>query len=173
MVASRKTLIVGKSQVVSHMRLTAAKYFFTGRDIELDREVLTLCSYFHKESGTRLVFTRDVGYHSSGWWKNPDYERCYHLSLSFSGIDGNQVFELPKSRLLTKDWIDLFFGTNKEYLWTEPPYSQDGKRADVWHYRLFCDESWTPFKPQGEVYDRSWTPAGWKSYSDLKHDLER
>lgn len=37
----------------------------------------------HEPTGTMLLFTRDIGHHTSGWWKNPDYERCYHLSLSF------------------------------------------------------------------------------------------
>lgn len=33
--------------------------------------------------GFVALFTHDRGMHSSGWWKNPDYEQCLHLSLSF------------------------------------------------------------------------------------------
>lgn len=33
--------------------------------------------------GLMTILTRDIGYHSSGWWKNPDFERCLHLSISF------------------------------------------------------------------------------------------
>ena len=29
----------------------------------------------HAETGAMLLFTRDVGYHTSGFFKNPDYER--------------------------------------------------------------------------------------------------
>ena len=29
-----------------------------------------------------LIYTRDFGAHSSGWKKNPDFEQCYHLSIS-------------------------------------------------------------------------------------------
>jgi hypothetical protein len=35
--------------------------------------------------GVTLLFTRDQGHHLGGWFKNPDFERCYHLSLNFSG----------------------------------------------------------------------------------------
>lgn len=105
------------------------------------------------------IFTRDTGYHSSGWWKNPMYERCYHLSISFpGGIDKNGLGKI----------IDGLFGTNKNWIWTEPPYSEDGKRLGVWHYRLFCDEFWQPIIPRGEVYSTQFTERGWKSFSELK-----
>ena len=41
------------------------------------------CRWFVERYDCIIILTRDVGYHSSGWWKNPDYERCYHLSISF------------------------------------------------------------------------------------------
>lgn len=170
MIANRKHLIEGKSQVVAGMRLQAARFIWTGRDTAADLFTLASCSRIHKESGTRLIFTRDEGYHSSGWWKNPDYERCFHLSLSFVGVSGDEVFLLPKSRRLTEEWITLFFGPDKGLLWAEPPYSREGKASDIWHYRLFCTPDWKPFKPSGEVYDRTWTPRGWKSFSDLAHE---
>ena len=46
------------------------------------------CRMVHPFRGITIAFTRDVGYHSSGWWKNPDFERCYHLSIwkSFSDV---------------------------------------------------------------------------------------
>lgn len=56
---------------------------YDGLATERNRMLLRRCSGFHESSGTKLIFTRDAGMHSSGWWKNPDYERCWHLSLSF------------------------------------------------------------------------------------------
>lgn len=124
------------------------------------------CRYVDGNTGTLLLFTRDVGYHSSGWWKNPDYERCRHLSLSF--FDPETREPRPRDCLATREIVKLFFGRDRRLLWCEPPYSDDGKRSDVWHYRLFCDPGWQPIKPRGEVYNRELTEAGWKSYSDAR-----
>jgi len=112
-----------------------------------------------------VIFTRDTGHHSSGWWKNPDYERCYHLSLSFHDVETTQ----PASHqtALAERIARAFFGDNVSKLWIEPPYSDEGRTRDVYHYRLFCDQGWQPIVPRGEVYSRELTERGWKSWSDL------
>lgn len=47
------------------------------------------------------------------------------------------------------------------------PFSPDGKRCDVHHYRLFLAPDWrTPILPRKELYSREFTEAGWKSWSD-------
>ena len=96
------------------------------------------CVAYHSASGTLLIFTRETGYHSSGWWKNPDYERCWHLSLSFRDQESGEY--LPFNEKTAMEWIDLFFGDDKRMLWIEPPAYPEGKKAGVWHYRLFCAE---------------------------------
>jgi hypothetical protein len=123
------------------------------------------CRHYCENTQAMLIFTRDVGMHSSGWWKNPDYERCYHLSISFevAGVP------LPQNHKDARRWCEAFFGGDTKLLWIEPPYSPEGKQREVYHYRLFCDEGWQPIKPRGEVYSREWTPADWKSWSDV-HD---
>lgn len=125
-----------------------------------------LCRQVHHFAGCLSLFTRDVGYHSSGWWKNPDYERCYHLSLSFF----DPITQEPRRRdqTVTMTFIKRLFGRDRRWLWCEPPYSDDGRRMDVWHYRLFCDAGWNPIKPRGEVYDKELTEAGWLSFSDAR-----
>ena len=140
----------------------------------------TFARGFHARTGTLLFYSRDEGMHSSGWWKNPDYERCRHLSLSFhetepeAGRNYGQMRQVkPKDRALTEEWIDCFFGAQKRLLWSEPPVTEHGKKFDVWHYRLFCDENWLPIKPRGEVYSRELTEAGWKSYSDVQDERRR
>ena len=105
-----------------------------------------------------IIYTKELGYHSGGWWKNPDYERCYHLSIAFPG--GKDAVTLGKI-------LDQLFGKDSKLLWIEPPYSPEGKAKDVWHYRLFCDEHWRPIKPRGEVYSTQFTERGWKSFSEL------
>jgi hypothetical protein len=132
-----------------------------------NRALLDRCTGVHVATGTKLILTRDAGMHSSGWWKNPDYERCWHLSLSFfDPISGQSA---PKDTRLTDKWIDAFYGENRRYLWSEPPFSEDGRRLGVWHYRVFCDAAWQPIIPRGEVYGRELTEAGWQSYSDLQN----
>lgn len=121
-------------------------------------------------TGSIILFTRDIGHHSSGWWKNPDYERCWHLSLSF--FAPFSLERLPKNSGLTEKWLGLLFGDNKKLLWCEPPHTPQGKKIDVWHYRLFADSKWQAIKPRGEVYTREFTKAGWKSYSDVQAEEE-
>ena len=166
-----KQILNHKPHVVTNLKLKAAKGIFNGRNETIS--YVHSCRFFHKPTGTMIIFTREKGYHSSGWWKNPDYEQCYHLSLSFKGIQGEEVFNLPRSRKLSEEWVKLFFGDDINLLWVEGPYSRHGKNFDVWHYRLFCDESWQPIKPSGEVYSKLQTPAGWLSYSDLQHKINK
>jgi hypothetical protein len=119
----------------------------------------------HAPTGSLLIFSRDAGMHSGGWWKNPDYERCWHLSLSF-GKQG--AGNLPKDAKLTERWLYAFYYDNRRYVWAEPPYTAEGRERDVWHYRVFCDPGWQPIIPRGEVYSREFTERGWLSYSDLQ-----
>lgn len=116
------------------------------------------CRWFVERYDCIIILTRDVGYHSSGWWKNPDYERCYHLSISFpSGLNRKKLEYI----------LEKFFGNNRRLLRCEAPYSEQGKRNEVYHYRLFCDKNWQPIMPRGEVYSKQFTELGWKSFSEL------
>lgn len=122
----------------------------------------------HAHTGTRLIFSFDEGHHSSGWWKNPDYERCWHLSVSFR--DPLTGKPRDKDVKLTEQWLKAFYGDNCRYVWSESPYSDHGKLTDTWHYRVFCDPAWQPIVPRGEVYSRELTEAGWLSFSDLQSE---
>lgn len=142
--------------VARRMRSRANMGLWDGRETTTYFES---CRWFHLGFQCMMIFTRDTGYHSGGWWKNPMYERCYHLSISFPGGKDKSVL----SRV-----IDGLFGSSKKLLWIEPPYSPEGKSSDVWHYRLFCNELWVPILPKGEVYSTQFTERGWKSFSELK-----
>lgn len=134
---------------------------------ERTQRYLQNCRVTDRHTGTSLCFTRDNGYHTSGWWKNPDYERCWHLSLGFWDVESSEP--TGKNKKLSNLWVEAAFGGNKTLLWAEPPYSQEGKKNDIWHYRLFVHDDWeTAILPRGEVYTRTWTPADWKSWSDLQ-----
>lgn len=122
-------------------------------------EYFNCCRWFLEYYPCTIIFTRDTGYHSSGWWKNPLYERCFHLSIAFPG---------GKDKNALEKIISYLFGQDRKWIWIEPPYSPEGKKKDVWHYRLFCDEQWKSILPKGEVYSTQFTERGWKSFSELQ-----
>lgn len=74
-----------------------------------DDPYLQQCRWWLERFECIVIFTRDVGYHTSGWWKNPDYERCYHLSISFPG-------GMKRSRL--EYVIKQLFGDDRRWLWS-------------------------------------------------------
>lgn len=135
-------------------RLAALTGTWQGRG---DNDYFARCRHNYRPMLASVILTRDEGAHTGGWWKNPDYERCWHLSVSFA--DG---YSRAKGRRLAR----AVFGHDTTLLWIEPPYSDHGKAVGVWHYRLFCDSGWDPVKPSGEVYSRR-MPSGWKSFSEI------
>lgn len=128
---------------------------------------------FHEETGTMLLYTRESGYHSSGWWKNPDYERCYHLSISFWDVEA----EIPRpfEPGLSRTWASAFFGAWTRYIWEESSVTHKLRpgSADVHHYRVFCDVMWKPIIPRGEVYTKEFIEEGWKSWSDVQYEKQQ
>jgi hypothetical protein len=161
----------------------------TGRDRRpMERAYLDRCTHFHWRTGTIVMFTRDIGHHTGGWFKNPDFERCRHLSLSFRTLFperdpaslanvatlgrlmrmSDTVMPLvPFQPRLADEWIKLIHGDDRRWAWEEGPFSPEGKEVGVRHYRVFCDAAWQALKPRGEVYSRDLTERGWKSYSDV------
>ena len=141
---------------------------YSGFGTPKDRSYISLCTAQDYGSGTLLIFTRDSGMHSCGWWKNPQYERCKHLSLSFACPISGQL--APQNKKLAAEWCRIFFGDDRRKLWVEPPFSKDGRTRDVYHYRLFCDPTWRAILPKGEVYSKEFTEAGWQSWSDVNYE---
>ena len=127
---------------------------------------ISFCKWHDLIASATMIFTRDIDMHLSGWWKNPDYNQCYHLSLSFR--DRETGLPKQKDKLLTRMYAQAFFPNNTNWLWSEPPFTPNGKLQDVWHYRLFCNEQWQPTYPRGEVYTKKFTEKGWKSFSELQ-----
>ncbi|MHC4298779.1 MAG: hypothetical protein ACYS7Y_15990 [Planctomycetota bacterium] len=160
-------------RIASRMRQKADMFPWDGR-AGSGAEILARHCHRDKKTGASIIFTLDFGYHACGWWKNPDYDRCYHLSLASMGLALGK--QLPQSVLsdipdLTQKsreaWCKAFFAENCRLLWIEPPHTPEGKCHETYHYRLFIDESGVPLLPRGEVYSRELTEAGWKSWSDL------
>lgn len=75
--------------LADEMALIAARLFRRSRGWVHRGEVgramlreLERCTVDHGPTRTRVMLTRDAGMHSSGWLRNPEFERCFHLSLS-------------------------------------------------------------------------------------------
>lgn len=159
-------------KVVASAKLAANSGLYSGLiQTPGDRAYIERCRTVLHREGTVLIFTRDTGHHSSGWWKNPDYERAMHLSVSF--FDPETMRPAPFVVEQARRWARMFFGDNVRWTWMEPPYTPEGKHRGVHHYRLFCDAGWQPIKPRGEVYTREFTEAGWKSFSEIHGDAAR
>lgn len=129
------------------------------------------CRVMNPFRGIGTIFTRDVGYHTSGWFKNPDFERCEHLTVSY--FDPESLMPLAQDHTLTMRIAKAIFFPNIKLALIETPHFQAGRERDVWHYRVFCDERWQPVKPQGEVYSTEFTEKGWKSFSEVRDAIER
>lgn len=155
------------ANLVSVAKIRAARMVHDGRDTPSAQRYIQSCWYYHKPTETAFIFTRECGYHSGGWWKNPEYERCYHLSLRNLAYDGGFPVSLPFNWKMASKWVKAFFGDDASLTWHEGPHTSTGKIEGIHHYRLFCDQSWRPIKPTGEVYSKEWTPAEWQSFSEL------
>jgi hypothetical protein len=170
--------------IIRTIRAAALTGFHDGRTDPLTLSYIRRCSHFHGHSGTLILFSRDHGHHSSGWMKNPDFERCWHLSLSFRtpfeqwpverlsspyalAQLGAVIGLAPFDWKLARQWVDAVLGADAKLAWTESPKSDVGKELNVMHWRVFVDEGWQATKPRGETYSKQLTRAGWRSWSDL------
>jgi hypothetical protein len=172
---------------ISFLRRRALLGVHDGRDHPLTRHYISECSHFHGRSGALVLFTRDAGHHSSGWMKNPDYERCWHLSLSFREPQDWALDRLVKVRTMVmlgagfelapfslakaKPWVEAMLYPHAALSWMEAPFSAQGKECDVRHWRVFCDPFWQPIKPRGEVYSTDFTEMGWRSWSEINQPM--
>lgn len=152
-----------KHSIVQDLKREASRGVHMGRN---DSGYTLACTVIDAGTGSVLIYTRDAGMHTSGWLKNPDYERCLHLSISFRAVtDLEQI--APFDRALAGEWVELFFGPDKRLVLVESPKSPAGRQHDVHHFRVFCDEHWQPILPRKEVYTTDFTELGWRSYSEL------
>lgn len=159
--------------LVPFARRRAMRGLYDGRVTEANMALMQVCAHRFeqrlRDRAAMIIFTRDVGHHTAGWWKNPDYERCWHLSLSQR--DPATGASVPTEKPFFQELAEAFFGEDARKIWVEGPYSPEGKSRDVWHYRLFCNEAWEPILPRGEVYSKQFTEIGWRSFSEV-HGLE-
>lgn len=101
-----------------------------------------------------ILASHDEGTHVSGWWRNSDYDRCWHLSLC--AMVGYEYLDLPEAD--RRAWGRAVFGKHLAIAWIEPPaskldpYRNAPASAYTTHIRVFLDREGHPIKPEGEVY---------------------
>jgi hypothetical protein len=157
--------IVDFPTIVGSQRMAAMRMPYTGHGENLDS-----LRFYIVPLKALCLFSLDTGYHTSGWWKNPDYDTCWHLSISYQDMESGDLG--PQDHKTSWRIIRAFFEANYKLVWSEPPYSKEGKEHDVWHYRLFIDRATgLALFPRGEVYSRELTEAGWKSFSEVHAEL--
>lgn len=121
---------------------------------------------------TNLILTRDTGMHTSGFLKNPDYDKCWHLSLSFFE-PGNRKELLPYDMTKAEAWVKVFFGNLERYIWHEGPTGRLNLPIEAHHYRVMVNEFWHPIIPRLEVYSTDFTAKGWKTFSAVQAERKQ
>lgn len=107
-----------------------------------------------------IIASLDTGTHASGWWRNSEYDSCWHMSLC-ALEPGVRFVDLPDIDL--RQWSRAVFGEHVSKSWTEPPASKTDAYRDApasaytTHVRVFLNRQGIPIQPTGEVYDlRPW-----------------
>ena len=152
----------GLDGALAQMRRLAVKYPWKGQGVIHDRHRLTADALLEPGRRTSVIYTYDVGHHTSGWWRNSDYERCLHLSIThpvFKSLTGLATLEAP-SDAEVREWAKAAWPADWKKAWLEPPASvlsidvaENRRRPGVGHVRLFLDVNLEPILPEGEVYN--------------------
>jgi hypothetical protein len=156
------------STAVLEMYRRARHGYYTGTESRENRRLLNHCTgvVTTQEVSAIMILTRDVGHNSNGMFANPDYERCWHLSLSFRNPLTGEPVSYHKNA--AREWVKSFFTPEqRRVLWVESPKTERGRQHDVWHHRVFSDELWHPILPRKEVYTKEFTELDWKTFSEI------
>lgn len=145
-------------QVLRAWKRNARSHPWNGQHHPDHRQSLLTSALLEPGRWTRLLLTFDVGYHASGWWKNEQYDRCWHLSASHPT---EVALETPDEREVF-EWAQLLWGEHASKAWIEGAAStlDPYRLPNIVHARLFVDDHDEPIIPHGEVYEplRPWSP---------------
>lgn len=142
--------------VLRGLRKRALRSPWTGQQLVSRQHVWDTDALTEPGRPTRVMLTWDKGHHSSGWWRNSDYEFCFHLSVSHpTQLMGADLRPEAPSDAEVRAWARAAFGEHVTKTWTEPPASalDPYRMSGVAHVRLFTDAEGHPIQPEGEVYD--------------------
>jgi hypothetical protein len=158
------TLTPEMERLVRMLRQRALSGVHYGRVMDLG--YLRACTVEHGPTGTRLTYKRDAGHHTCGWLANEQYQRCWHLSVSFWEPPA-MLYAVAYDRHLADAWVRAFFGEHCGWLWAERAASMHERWVGVRHWRLFADRDWTPLRLRGEHNRAALTRLGWQTWPAL------
>lgn len=159
-------------RLAAQMRRGSYHGWYTGDVASLDRygQRAVVQGAVEPELQISLLFSRDKMHHSVGWWRNAEYEYCYHLSISAQSMEtdwsSHKWEQVPRAE--ARYWTHAFFPRDYDKVWmepggTDPRLTKEDARmfATFWHMRVFLEpqilssigEPFVPFIPKGEVYD--------------------
>lgn len=105
-----------------------------------------------REAVVRVIFTLDCGMHMGGWWKNSEYDRCWHLSLTMRTASSPLAIPETPTHAEQDVWVHAFFDPHAAWVWFEPATNTTPAGKAPVHYRLFLNQDLDPILPRGEVY---------------------
>lgn len=103
------------------MREQALRGWYTGDEATLMRfgAWRDIIARTNPELRIRLCLTRDKMHHSVGWWRNAEYELCWHLSISaWDRQRRPEPEDIPPEE--ERYWSFAAFPQNTDKLWHEP-----------------------------------------------------
>jgi hypothetical protein len=116
-------------RLASRLRAGASRGWYKGDPESLQRygarEILR--SATEPELVLSLLFSRDRMHHSVGWWRNAEYEYCWHLSVACKAVDypidpdqWNQAPYEPFPEPELRYWMHAIFPADHMKAWMEP-----------------------------------------------------
>lgn len=163
--------------VARQMRAEAKRGWYTGTPITAASHVARrgVRSKVNPELAISLSLSRDKMHHSVGWWRNAEYEYCWHLSIACKAWEASlspaawtaaAFEEFPRDEV--RYWAWAFYPQDTDKVWQEPGGTdprltpeEKHRHATMWHLRVFLHpeildargEPFHTFIPKGEVYD--------------------
>lgn len=140
------------------LRRRAVEDPWDGREVPQAHRI-TARSVLDPDVGVSLLLTYDRGYHASGWWRNSQYDTCWHASLVCLDLTGPRPVHTDPVDRVVRAWMHALFGEWMRHAWIEPPAAPGDPHRNApaskyaTHVRIFTDRGpLRPITPVGEVY---------------------
>jgi hypothetical protein len=154
-VATTEPRLLAARQVLGRMRKVAVRHPWTGDQKVHRRHSWLTRALTDPTLSTFVLFTFDVGHHASGWFRNSDYDRCFHLSVShpdLSGPPGTRLCDVTVEEI--RAWAIAAFGEDRRLSWFEPRYAASKYIRERARGLIHFDDQEEPIR------DLRWLPPG-------------
>lgn len=123
---------------------------------------------FHVPTGSFLIFSKDINQATLNL--RPGFDCCARFQVQFFrvGVSGAPEQALPVDMLVVDQWLDCFYGEDKQRLWCSKPTTMQTNIFDIWTFRLFTHPltGW-PIPEIGS--DEAFRDGlGWLPYPEMK-----